>query len=303
MNNNNITNLKDPVNAQDAATQNYVINYVYNYLSGNVFAAVNTFMLNNSLNLNKINFNQEYYKVMCGDGTFKVANASVNQYRGDLTGVIAKLLVIYNDNSSYDAGTILSNLQSVVTSLKGSLTNINITVINLYNTDISNTNTGINASDPTKQYDAILYCDSNNVTGFLDTDAILTAYFNIGTGIVLSIPACNNNDSATMNIVITGGVITDFYHGGVAGDGLYHINGITNNNNHPISYGVPTINMLSWANSFMPVTPNPNLPFWCPTNNITNGNGQNVFNYWQSPYNNVGNRVDLNIGNLPQCMY
>ena len=71
-NNYKINNLSDPVNLQDAATKNWIQNIV--------FQSINTYLSNNSIQIQKLLFTGDGTKALFDDGTFKTINTSSDLY-------------------------------------------------------------------------------------------------------------------------------------------------------------------------------------------------------------------------------
>ena len=120
----NLINVSDPINLQDATTKNWIQNVV--------FQSINTYLLNNSIQIQKLLFSGDGTTFLASDGTYKsISNtpntlSNVNQipyttlstYNGSLSGVNSRLLILINE-TSFNESAVITNISNLITSLGG----------------------------------------------------------------------------------------------------------------------------------------------------------------------------------------
>ena len=152
-------------------------------------------------------------------------------YSGSLSGVSCKILLVCNGNS---LSTVLTKLNSLITTLGGSTSNI---VINGYN---YNTYVDILAYDAS--YDIVLYCADLNYFSTSNTINILNQYYNNNKGVVL----CSKN---VFNGVSK--VISSYQAENTHNSNLFTLG----SSSYPILYGVSgNIRPYNFFSSFIPAT-------------------------------------------------
>ena len=232
--NNNIINVADPVNSNDAANKNYVDN-------------------NQSL--------KSY-----ADSNVSYITSIQAPYTGNLSGVSCKILNIMINNNNTLSGSIMNNL---IAALGGSTSNITITdyFVNSTSTVLTYNST----------YDVVIY--GSNGSNYNNIITLLNTYYNNGKGVILGLFSTSTAESANVSRIITN----------YASYGSNYTASSVSSSNHPILYGVNSIN---------------GLYFMCPTFTSINGattigsvSGTNLINYLDD--NTLGRRVDLNY--IPAC--
>ena len=268
--NNKIFNLKDPVNLQDAATKKYIDQTVFN--------AINSYLINGSIQIQKLLFTGTGTKVLYDDGTFKEISTTpaVIPYTGSLAGVNAKLLIFGHIPENQASTNVISNLHSVIQSLNGTVSNDLLSSTGIYINHIRltkdiNMNT-ILTNGYNSNYDAILYyayssADNNPTT-------ILNNWYDNNKGVILGINAMTTGGLNVSKMISNYGAETN------GGSSSY-----TQSSNHPILLGVNNISPVWYSKTL--TTINPAL-------GIGNIDGTNAVNYLDDT-TGKGRRVDINL--------
>ena len=227
---NNIINVLDP----DSLSNNYLQSATtVNYIKNIVFGAINNYLINNSIGLQKLLFTGDGTKILCSDGNFRLKQLPF------CTGIQCKLLIIYNDMQN---DLIQSNINNLILSLGGDINLCKVNCVCLNDGDISSF--GTNGYD--SSYDAILYWD--NYLPLSDTVNILNTWHTNGKGVVLAQLADSGNNTVNNNLFVNvSSVIT------TSGQFNNYQNPCPQNSSNIILSGVDTINPYMCSPTFSAV--------------------------------------------------
>ena len=139
----NIVGLLDPNSLSSNFLQSAVsVNYLQNYINNTIFSSINNYLLNQSIQSQKLLFSGDGTTVLCSDGQFRSPTNLLSSisYSGSLSGINSKLLICCNDTTN---SNFLINLNNLIVSLGGTIgtytssTGIYINFIVLGSADIS----------------------------------------------------------------------------------------------------------------------------------------------------------------------